>query len=369
MVCTGSVAAVVGVPDVPTAYAAEGTAAHEVSEWARIEEKPVKAFIGRELEVDGFKFKVDAKWASAIQRFVDYCDNLECDEALFEERVHYTAWVENGWGTADDIRIAEKKRTAYVTDLKFGQGVKKFAKGNPQLMLYALGVYQDFGHLYDFKKFVLTIHQPRLDHVDVHEIKVKDLLNWAKHEVRPKGVIATTGEGAEFVAGDHCQFCPIKKTCDTRDKYMQDDYLADFDEELDELPAFRVAEILAKKSQVIKWYNDIEEHALSLLQKGDPAIKEHFKLVAGRGGRVWKDPEAAEAALRKISKIKVRDLYPAKFLSPPAAEKLIGADHPVMKEQVKKTQGKPVMVPADDTRPEYQVTAENEFDNLDEAEA
>jgi len=356
--CTASVRFTAGMPDRPSQFAAEGTAAHTLSEWAREEGKLCKEFIGREIESDGYTFVVDAEMAGHVQRFVDYCEELP-GEAFFEERVHYTAWVENGWGTADDIRITND--VCYVTDLKYGKGVQKFAKGNEQLMLYALGVFQDYGYLYDFKEMVIAIHQPRLDHIDTHRIPVKDLLLWARDEVKPKAEIAITGDGAEFVAGEHCRFCPGRDSCEARNEQMANAYIEDFEDGSGgDVPNYKLAEWLEKIPAIRQWCADIEARALSELQKGNPVGD--YKLVAGRSSRSWADEAEAEKALRK--KLKVKEIFPTKMISPSQAEKLLGKNNQVLEGLVKRSQGKPTMVPGDDPRSAYQVDAADDFSDL-----
>lgn len=355
--CTASVKHTAGMPDTETVFAAEGTAAHTVSEWVRESGKPASEFVGQQIEVGDFVFQIDAAWASAIQQFVDFVEELP-GEAMYEERVHYTAFVEDGWGTADDIRIADG--TCHFTDLKFGKGVMKNAEHNPQLMLYALGVFQDFGHLYDIQDFHLTIHQPRLDHVSEWTISVKDLLVWARDTVVPKAKEALETDG-EFKAGEWCRFCPAKLTCEARAKAMEEEFLGDLDEP-NEMPNYRLAEILDKAADVKAWLSDIEARALSELQKGHPVGD--YKLVAGRSSRSWKDPEQAEKALRG-ARLKVKQIFPPVMISPAQAEKILGKKHPLFAEQVKKSQGKPTMVPGSDPRPPVQADAEEEFEDLE----
>lgn len=358
MNCTASVKFTAGLPDTTSEFAAEGTAAHELSEWARLEGKPCKSYIGREIEVEGYTFTVDAEMARYVQEFVDYCEQWP-GVGLVEERVHFTAWVPDGWGTADDIRIVEDEALVRLTDLKYGKGVQVFAKNNTQLKLYALGVYQEFGHLYDMKRFILCIHQPRLHHVDETEITIEELLLWARDYVKPAAEEALSGEGT-FKAGKWCRFCRGRDNCEER----VSEYTSDF-EDLDPvgtLPTYELARILPRIPEIKKMCADIEARALSLLQAGEQVGD--YKLVAGRSSRSWKDADEAEAALRKVSKLKVKDILIAKLISPAQAEKKIGKDHSIMKEHVLKSQGKPVMVPGDDPRKPLQADANDEFDDL-----
>lgn len=364
--CLGSVLYTKDMPDKSSIYAAEGTAAHELSEWVREQGKLAKKFIGQVIEVEEWEFEVTQEMADAVQSFVDYCEELEGD-GFYEERVHYTAWVPDGWGTADDIRI-EDGGTCHVTDLKYGKGVQVWAKDNPQLRLYALGVFQDYGHLYDIKDFHLTIHQPRLGHVDEVSITVKELLLWAR-DIVAEAAVEALKPGAPFVAGDWCGFCPGKFECEARSQQMMETHLADFEDlEAEEMPNFKVGQILDKISAIRKWLNDIEERGMSEVQKGHPVTGKDgdYKLVEGRSNRCWKDQEVAEARLRKISKLKVSDIFAKpKLLGPSPIEKLLGKKHPLLKELVEKPPGKPVLVSASDPRKTLQVKAEDEFEDLD----
>ena len=369
MNCLGSVLFTADMPDRASEYAAEGTAAHELSEWVRNEGKPAKHYIGREIEVEEWTFTVDTEMAAAVQRFCDYCEDLEGD-AYYEERVHYTTWVPDGWGTADDIRISED--TCHVTDLKYGKGVQVWAKNNSQLCLYALGVFQDFHHLYDFKDFHLTIHQPRLGHVDEVWISVKELLIWARDEVKPKAEAGML-PNAPFAVGKWCQFCPANTPeigCEERDRLMMEENIEDFEDldDVDAIPGFKLGEIMDKLSMIRQWLSDVEAKAMSEVQQGHPVTGKdgNYKLVEGRSNRCWRSPEAAEKALKGNRKLKASDIYTKKLVGPAPIEKLLGKEHPIMKEHVEKPPGKPVLVPGSDPRPTLQVKAEDEFDDLDD---
>jgi hypothetical protein len=297
--------------------------------------------------------------ARYVQQFVDYCEQWP-GEGFYEERVHYTAWVPDGWGTADDIRIVEIEGLCRLTDLKYGKGIKVYAKSNTQLMMYALGVLQDFGHMYDLKKFILAIHQPRLDHIDEFEISVKDLLLWANEIVRPAAEEATGGS-TTFRAGPWCRFCRGKNQCEAR----ANEYIGDFEslEDSNVIPAYKLAEMLSKVPDIKAWCADIESRAMSMVQSGEKVGE--YKLVSGRSYRKWKDEKTAEKALRKVSKLKVADILPQKLVSPAQAEKLLGKKHPILSELVNQGPGKPVLVPGTDPRPPLQAEAADEFDSLD----
>lgn len=73
---------------------------------------------------------------------------------LIEERVDFSPYVPDGFGTRDIILIYGDRLE--VIDLKGGKGVKVSAVENPQMRLYALGAINNFGVLYDTQKVKAT---------------------------------------------------------------------------------------------------------------------------------------------------------------------------------------------------------------------
>lgn len=197
-----------------TEYAAEGTAAHSLSEWAR-QGKPLAGFRGKILQVGEFQFKVGKALIEGVQRFIDDIAVEDPGPVLVEERVSYEELVANGFGTLDHGRLRDG--LTRIKDFKFGKGVVVAAKENPQLMLYALGVYFKYRWIYDFDKFVLSICQPRVHHFDEWEISLGQLLQWGYDVVRP-GALRVHPEAARK-AGPWCKFCGHKNDCPVRAVY------------------------------------------------------------------------------------------------------------------------------------------------------
>ncbi|MCB6566687.1 DUF2800 domain-containing protein, partial [Desulfovibrio desulfuricans] len=61
---------------------------------------------------------------------------------LIEQRVDFSRWVEQGFGTADSIVIADG--TLRICDYKHGLGILVSAEDNPQMKCYALGALELF---------------------------------------------------------------------------------------------------------------------------------------------------------------------------------------------------------------------------------
>lgn len=216
--CPGSHLAGQGLPERKSKYAAEGTVAHEMSLWVRQQRVPATHFLKQKLESDGFTFSVNKGMALGVQQFVDYCAPVPGDP-FYEIKVGYENWVPGGFGTADDIRLADYLCTN--TDLKFGTGHKVFAKRNPQLMLYSVGTYEKYKWAYEFSDFVLRIAQPRLNHWDVWTTTLAELKEWTGAVAAPAAARALR-PGAPFKAGPWCTFCKLRDNCAVRAQYKQE---------------------------------------------------------------------------------------------------------------------------------------------------
>ena len=183
----------------------------------------------------------------------------EGDTPLFEQRVDFSDWVADGFGTADVVILS--KHSIRVIDLKFGKGIPVHAQDNSQLRLYALGAYAKFKDEFpEIKEVSYTIHQPRLDSISTDGTSISKLLDWANYYVKPKAKKAWSGSG-EFLPGEWCQFCRAKATCRAR---------SDFNTELARLefkaPALldeeEVSQVLTKAQTLRTWVNDVEAFTL-----------------------------------------------------------------------------------------------------------
>jgi len=256
---------------------AEGTLAHSLSEIRlRLQYNQIgHEEYNREYEIikihpiyKNYSDEERADFEAHVDNYVLYVRSQigEGDTPLFEQRVDFSDWVPDGFGTADVIILSRTK--VRVIDLKFGKGIPVDAKGNTQLRLYALGAYSKFIEEYpEIKEVEYTIHQPRLDSITTDGTSIHKLLDWADHFVKPKAKKAWAGSG-DFIPGDHCQFCKAKAQCRAR---------ADFNNELAKqefrspplLTEEEISNVLSKASQVKSWLSDVEDYALtSAIEKG-----------------------------------------------------------------------------------------------------
>lgn len=166
---------------------------------------------------------------------------------LIEQRLDFSKWVPQGFGTGDCVIVADETLT--VIDFKYGVGILVEAENNPQMMCYALGALQLFDSIYDIDSVTMTIFQPRRDSVSTYTISKEELLKWADEVLAPTAQLAAKGEG-EYKAGDHCQFCKVKATCRKRAEYNLE--LARYDFEMPStLNDDEIEAILAKADALV----------------------------------------------------------------------------------------------------------------------
>lgn len=362
--CPASIRMEQDLPEGESSEAArEGTAAHELADWCLTNGKDTKHY--KETEIDGFT--VAGEMAEKVQEYVDYCRNLP-GEHFTEQRVDFSEWVEDGFGTSDFIAI--DGTTCNVVDLKYGKGVRVFAEENSQAKLYGLGVLFKYGFIFDeIETFVLTIHQPRLDHIDEWEISKDELLAWAEY-VRVRAALCND-EDAPFGASEKaCQWCPVSDTCKARAEWALSIAISEFDEitddleliDVDHLTNEEIAVLLPQVKGLVAWANSLQGTALAALERGED-IDGH-KLVAGRSSRKWKDADDAEKALRK-TKMKVSEILIKTMVTPAQAEKIIGKKHSVMTDHVNKIAGKDTIAPLSDKREAIQVSFKDDFADIE----
>ena len=282
-----------------------------------------------------------------------------CHDPLIcvEQTVDFSKWVQHGFGTADALIVADD--TLYITDMKYGVGCLVTADGedgtgNSQLKCYALGAIDTFGDLYDINRIRLSIFQPRRDNVDTFELTKADLLQWADDVLAPIAKLAYEGQG-EFEAGNHCQFCRVKATCRKRAEYAME--LAKYEfADAPTLDENEIAEILPQIDTLVSWAEDIKSYALNQALSG--VRYPGFKLVAGRSNRKYAD----EAAVARVVSEAGYDPYDKKLVGITEMTKRLGKKRfgELLNGLLIKPEGRPVLVPATDTRPELN-NAKNDF--------
>lgn len=362
MSCTPSAMLEKDMPDQSSEFAKEGTAAHELSEIYLMHEtgQITKAAMTRRIN----KFKKENEFYSQemddhVTNYVDIVvekineakSRSEDAVVLLEQRLDFSDWVPEGYGTGDVVIISDG--LLEVIDLKYGKGVEVSAIGNPQLRLYGLGAYNQFDMLYDIDTVSMTIVQPRLDNISTETLEVTKLVLWADNEVKPKAELAWNGEG-EFVPGDHCRFCKIRSTCRARAEENLEMAAYDFAKPA-QLDLNEIGEILSKAEELQKWAKDVEKYALEQAEKHGKKIP-GWKLVEGRSNRKYADEDKAFETLK--AEYDEDLIAPRKLLGITAMEKTIGKKQfaSLLDGLIVKPPGKLALVPESDKRPELNST-------------
>ena len=293
----------------------------------------------------------DAEMADCTDAYADFVmEQLaeakeHCPDPLVqvEQKVSFSRWVPEGYGTADACIIADG--TMYVIDLKYGTGVLVDADWNPQIMCYALGLLEAYDGIYDIQKIRMTIFQPRWENVTTFGLTKEQLLDWAENSLAPRAQLAWNGEG-DFRAGSHCQFCTVKAICRKRAEYNLE--MARYDFEMPgTLNGNEIAAILPRIDQLAAWGNDVKEYALEQALAG-----RHFdgyKIVAGRSVSRYANDEAVARAVLSAGE----DPWEKKLLGITAMRAMLGRKRfdELLGGMVIKPPGKPTLVPETDKRP------------------
>lgn len=354
----------------PSSYAEEGTLAHEFAELnlklqMKIIPKVMYNKLVKPLKLDKYYSK---DMEVEVQKHVDYVTQQFTEARritkdallMIEEKVDLSNFIKEGFGTCDDIIIAD--RVLEVIDFKYGKGVRVSAEDNSQLKLYGLGALVATELMYDIDTVKLTIVQPRLDSISTWDISTEDLKKWGEEEVKPKAEMAFKGEG-ELCAGSWCRFCKVAPRCSK----LAEESLKVAKEEFSDIYLLTDDELIGAYKQfstISAWMKGVSEYLLSEALKGK-AWPEH-KLVAGRSNRVWIDKDEVKAILRNGKFDKQDYMSSPQLLGIGAIEKLVGKTKffNLLGSEVDKPMGKPTLTHESDKRAEFSVSeAKSDFSN------
>ncbi|WP_369523746.1 DUF2800 domain-containing protein [Neglectibacter timonensis] len=336
-------------------YAAEGTDAHTLCEYRLKQalgipaEDPIEnlSWYNEEME------ECAAGYAAYVVELLETA-KLTCSDpvVMIEQRVDFSRWVQDGFGTADCILIADG--VLNIVDYKHGKGVEVSAEGNTQLSLYSLGALEIFDGIYDIDRVCVHIFQPRKSNVISSMMDKSDLYKWADTELTEKAQLAYEGQGS-FSCGEWCRFCKAKAEC--RERAEANLALARYEFQS---PALlddeEIADILGKVDALTAWASDVKEYALQQAISGKEWTG--WKLVEGRSNRKY----TSEAAVATTVEGAGFDPYERKVLGVTAMQKMLGKTRfeELLAPYIEKPQGKPTLVPESDKRPAMN-TAKNDF--------
>lgn len=226
-VCSGSVMANMGAPDIDTEQKREGTAAHWVGESALNTGAQCHEFEG---QVAPNGVRVDAEMCEAAQVYVDDVRAVLAEfggEMHTELKVHMPRIHEQNSGTLDGQVIVLAAGRLFIWDFKYGRR-RVDAKENLQLIDYAEGVREMLGldgHAEQYTRIDLRVIQPRCYKpagvIDTWSVMLCDLRPYW-NQLHEKAHEALTNP--TFTAGKQCRDCNALHRCDTAAMYSYSVY-------------------------------------------------------------------------------------------------------------------------------------------------
>lgn len=378
-------------PDRQGHDAAHGTGAHHIGELCLSKGVDTDTYAGCSLAVskkgrtrfltanrpikdDEEEFPVDDEMVREVQRYVDWCRELPGEHHV-EVRVEHTDWCpdfdENGeplgsqYGTSDHNACIPAgvgmydESTIVVTDLKYGKGLKVFAFENKQAIKYALGAWKEWNWIYKFKRVVIRICQPRLDHFDTWELTVDELLEWGEKIKRRLELVfvedppfGPTGKGCKFCKVPRCKALAQKIHEDAA--FAIDDSVGEFtthpalltDEEL--FRAYRLLEIVEIRA------NKIRDEVRNSLMRGDKIGD--LQLVEMRKHRAWTLGEDDLVETLEEAGLKRNQMYNKPTLKSPAQieKELPKEKKKIIADLAKTPAGEAVVAGPNDSRKRYE---------------
>jgi hypothetical protein len=344
--CPASVPMSEGIVLPRQAYSDEGELAHALSEAVYNKENYFQE-IPAELifKINQFGDRPDVKnpnvYSEMLQHAYTYVDLIQ--DWMSEEKIGKLLWhglerglpiipEKNVYGTGDCVIIGTK--AAVIIDFKYGRG--KIVSGDSlQLLAYAVGVWRYLENLPRDYKFYSVVCQPRVSiapkvaEADSHRIQQVYNEIWESVEL-------STKPGIQPVEGDHCFWCPAKRTTDPQRKCSLIKGRAEKIVRGDLAPLLRVLngnvevidrayenrrdeaarKVLAMKEFLIDTLENLEEEYRDRILGGENIIG--LTVENEFGNREWneKDPAVLENILRQ----RVPDVNPIKI--EPAKSKL-----------------------------------------------
>lgn len=213
------------------------------------------------------------------------------------------------WGTADIVIFFPSTKSIIVIDIKYGVVLVEVG-GNPQLLLYLLGIMEHFNLFGEGIGTLRTgVYQPRSKKGDAkeplrwQEYSIEEIAEWIEYfRVQAQ---KTDYSRPEYVPSEEtCQWCKARHVCDAYATSVFSESLGDpeilknsvdgFDiakefnslgEGLTDADALTLGKLLNSKPAALAFYKDVEKHALAMAKTGTKIPM--FKLVYTQPRRKW----------------------------------------------------------------------------------
>lgn len=357
--CPGSIKLSKGLKSISSAYADEGTKAHEAA----------AAMLNFEYKSD-FKYTLPDELKQSVGLYIE---TIGRDTAgVFGFKIFIEQWCDLSrihkdlGGTADCIIHYPKEKLLRVYDYKHGAGVSVEVEQNEQLMYYALGALLETKAT--CKEVEIVIVQPRCDHPDGvvrrWRFDTIELLDFAA-DLKDKAQ-ATTNPNAPLKPGDWCRWCPAAGICPELNQKALALAKTEFSPALSYDPN-KLSQILSWLPVLEGWIKSTREFAYGEALHG--RCPPGYKLVQKRATRKWRDEALVSKALsQNFQESIIRDCFTEPELKSPAQlEKVIGkTDHAkkFLEEHTVSESSGTALAEESDKRPPLKLDAKSEFTAL-----
>jgi len=346
--------------NIESEYAKLGTAAHELGATALSEGVEPYEYLGEEFGgyLVGWPDGIDL---DAVQIYFNACMKIIAERkdrgtilletTIKAPHIHplFKGTVDFGfWSLSDGV---------YLRDYKNGAGIGVAAAGNRQLLYYAFLMIMSDEALQKAPRDLpvnLGIVQPNFygvfEEPDVWITTLGEVLDWGHNVLLPRMFALTNRHflisEVDYVAGTHCQFCPVLLDCMVMQRAFREfaEASEDFivmltDTELDHY--------YSQREYARRFMNALEETVRARLIGGSNIPS--AKLVEKRVNRVWK-PGASAALQAAFGEAAYK---PKEIKTPAAIEKLSSRGKEMALEYGYKPESNALSVaPLSDPRPE-----------------
>jgi hypothetical protein len=355
MTCPGSIhlEALVPFESSGSSHANRGTAIHEISENALKKNIDPSFYLGK--EVFGIEITQDDIDISNV--YVTYVRDA-VGTKLIEKRVSLEYLIPDCFGTVDAVVMREGH--LIIIDLKTGAGIPVFAEENKQLQIYALGAFNEFDWVYDFKKVTLVIVQPPLQNISVWSMEPEQLVDFGK-KLQVAYQLIQDEPTTYIVSEKGCRWCRGKAICPEQKRIAKEAAAKDYEN----MSAHDVAESLELVPLLKSFIDAVEGYAKESIMSGKEIPG--YKLVEGRRTRDWKD-ETHFIKWAEKSQLTDKIYSQPKLLSVAQAEKIFKGSEVDISEFIEVKTGAPTLAKNDDKREALNSgnKAKKDFANLNE---
>ena len=355
-----------------SAYAEEGTEAHELAEDCLL--------VGIDTnEVEG----IPEEMQEYVQGYLDFVRGLAEGRDLLIESKLPLWYAPDTTGTMDAGYAGNRKLT--IADLKYGAGVSVQADRNTQLGIYGRSLLEYLGLTgEDIDEVEIYVYQPRVwgeEPIRSWYLSYDEFIAFTDpvYNTAKKILANPVAKDLQFHASPvTCKFCPAQAFCKAHTQMLLGDTPLEVEavnSEPDlpspgELSMLELSVIHENAKAIKNWLEKVDNY---LYNKTEEGHNTGYKMVRGKAGnRAYSDESKAEKWLTR--QLKQDERYKKTLVSPAQAEKLLkkkDVSKAVManfEKLIYKPKGGRVLAKTSDPREALPPEGSEDFENLDQGE-